>query len=41
MGWEPEIRALKRAVRRVYPVTVDQPRWQELLGADFGRFRAW
>ncbi len=29
----PQIRALKRVVRRVYPVKVDQPRWAEMLGA--------
>jgi hypothetical protein len=31
----PQVRALKRVVRRVYPVKVDQPRWQDLLGTDF------
>lgn len=39
MAWEPQIRALKRAVRRVYPVKVDQPRWADLLGADHARLR--
>jgi hypothetical protein len=39
MAFEPQIRALKRAVRRVYPVKVDQPRWADLLGADLDRLR--
>ena len=30
---DPHKRALKRLVRRVYPVKVDQPRWPDLLGA--------
>jgi hypothetical protein len=29
----PQKRALKRLVRRVYPVKVDQPQWPDLLGA--------
>ena len=37
MGWAPQIRALKRVVRRVYPVKVDQPRW---AGAARRRLRA-
>jgi hypothetical protein len=40
MSFEPQFRALKRAVRRVYPVKVDQPRWADLLGADLDRLRA-
>jgi hypothetical protein len=40
MSWAPQIRAVKRAVRRVYPVQVDQPRWPDLLGADYPRLRA-
>ena len=36
----PQIRALKRVVRRVIPVQVDQPRWPDLLGADYATFRA-
>lgn len=36
----PQIRALKRVVRRVIPVQVDQPRWPDLLGADYDAFRA-
>jgi hypothetical protein len=40
MAWEPQIRALKRVVRRVYPVTVDQPRWGDLIGADLVRLRS-
>ena len=39
MSWAPEIRAVKRAVRLVYPVTVDQPRWPDLLGPDFQAFQ--
>ena len=35
----PQVRALKRAVRRVIPVTVDHAKWPELLGADFAEFR--
>lgn len=35
----PQVRALKRAVRRVYPVQVDQPRWPELLGDDLDTLR--
>src|SRR5438105_4828200 len=35
----PQIRALKRAVRRVYPVTVEHAKWPALLGADFPEFR--
>ena len=37
-SFAPQIRALKRVVRRVYPVKVDQPRWQAMLGA--GDFQA-
>jgi hypothetical protein len=33
-AFAPQKRALKRLVRRVYPVTVDQPQWPDLLGAD-------
>ena len=36
----PQIRALKRVVRRVIPVQVDQPRWPDLLGSDYATFRA-
>jgi hypothetical protein len=39
MAWEPQVRALKRVVRRVYPVKVDQPRWAALLGDDLVRLR--
>jgi capsular polysaccharide biosynthesis protein len=39
MTFAPEIRALKRAVRRVYPVTVEHARWPELLGRDFPEFQ--
>ena len=39
MSWAPQVRALKRVVRRVYPVKVDQPHWAELLGGDYVRFR--
>jgi hypothetical protein len=34
-AFAPQIRALKRVVRTVVPVQVDQPRWPALLGADF------
>ena len=40
MSWAPQIRTIKRAVRRVIPVKVDQPRWADLLGADLDRLRA-
>lgn len=40
MSWAPHIRTLKRVVRTVYPVKVDQPRWSDLLGADLERLRA-
>ncbi len=33
-AFAPQKRALKRLVRRVYPVTVDQPDWPDLLGPD-------
>ncbi|MGE3191174.1 MAG: capsule biosynthesis protein, partial [Vicinamibacterales bacterium] len=33
------LRGVKRAVRRVIPVKVDQPAWDELLGADRAAFR--
>ena len=36
----PQVRAVKRLVRRVIPVQVDQPRWPDLLGADFATLRA-
>jgi len=35
----PQVRALKRAVRKVYPVHVDHARWNDLLGADFPEFQ--
>ena len=34
----PQVRALKRAVRKVYPVHVDHARWRDLLGDDFPEF---
>lgn len=39
-SFAPQIRALKRVVRRVIPVQVDQPRWPELLGDDYPAFLA-
>lgn len=38
-AFEPQVRAVKRLVRRIYPVKVDQPRWPELLGADYDALR--
>jgi hypothetical protein len=39
-AFAPQKRALKRLVRRVYPVKVDQPAWPELLGgADYAELR--
>jgi hypothetical protein len=35
----PQIRSLKRAVRRVYPVTVEHANWPQLLGVDFPAFQ--
>lgn len=39
-AFAPQLRTLKRIVRRVIPVQVDQPRWPDLLGGDFATFRA-
>ena len=39
MAMEPQIRAFKRAVRKIYPVKVDHPRWAEMLGDDHARLR--
>ena len=39
-AFAPQTRALKRLVRRVYPVKVDQPQWPTLLGdADYADLR--
>jgi len=33
-------RALKRVLRKVYPVKVPQPRWEQLLGKDFDSWKS-